>query len=373
MSTETIAATGPMPSVATPARVRYNDWTNVKLPSLERFEPSCPLSVVVPYFETPDELERTLAALEGQSYPRELFEVIVVDDASEPPLELPSSPLDVRLVRQEGAGFGLARARNNGVRAAAHETLVFLDADLLAEKELLSAHARWHHALSDAVTLGMYRRVSVDGVSESMIRCRNGSIGSLLGDRESDPSPLAEYLDKADNLNTKRDDIFRAVSGGNLGIRKRFLDEVGGFDETFTRYGGEDTELAYRAYTQGALLVPVTEAMAWHQGRAEADQDNKQRDAQIQRGKIANLIAHRAYRRAAPGRTFTVPEYIVTIRPAGAAQERIVDLAESILGDSIHDLVVRVDTRDRDDEGLAWLASRLQGDPRVRIGGLSPR
>ena len=366
---ETIEATGRTPSVAKPARVRYNDWTKVELPSFDRFEPSCPLSVVVPYFEAPDDLARTLAALEGQSYPGDLFEVIVVDDASDPPLELPSSPLNVKLVRQEGGGFGLARARNNGARAAAHEILVFLDADLMAEKELLAAHARWHHALSDAMTLGMYRRVSVDGVSASIIRDRDGSIASLLGDRESDPPPLVEYLDKADNLNTKRDDIFRAVSGGNLGIRRRFFEEVGGFDETFTRYGGEDTELGFRAYTHGALIVPVSESMAWHQGRLEGNQDNKQRDAAIQRGKIANLIAHRAYRRTVPGRSFIVPEYVVTIRPAGETQERILDVAEKTLGDAIHDLVVRVETHGREDEGLAWLASRLQGDPRVCLEG----
>ena len=256
-----------------------------------------------------------------------------------------------------------------GARAAAHEILVFLDADLMAEKELLAAHARWHHALSDAMTLGMYRRVSVECISASMIRDRNGSIASLLGDRESDPPPLVEYLDKADNLNSKRDDIFRAVSGGNLGIRRRFLDEIGGFNETFTRYGGEDTELAYRAYTHGALLVPVPEAMAWHQGRLEANQDQKPRDAAIQRGKVDNLIAHPAYRRAAPGRTFMVPEYVVTIHPAGEPPDRILEVAERALGDSIHDLVVRVECRSREDDGLAWLASRLQGDPRVHLGG----
>jgi len=366
---ETIELTERTPGVAKPARVRYNDWTQVELPSFEQFEPSCPLSVIVPYFESPEELERTLAALEGQSYPGELFEVIVVDDASDPPLELPSSPLDVKLVRQEGAGFGLARARNNGTRAATHEILVFLDADLMPEKELLAAHARWHHALSDAMTLGMYHRVSVDGVSTAMIRDRKGPIASLLGDRESDSPPLAEYLDKANDLNTKRDDVFRAVSGGNLGMRRTFLDEIGGFNETFTRYGGEDTELAYRAYTSGALLVPVPEAMAWHQGWQEGDQERKQRDAAIQRGKIANLIAHRAYRRAAPGRTFIVPEHVVTIRPAGATQERILDVVEETLGDSIHDLVVRVETSGREDDDFAWLASRLQGDPRVRLGG----
>ena len=370
MSGETAETTGRTPSVARPARVPYNDWTKVELPPLEEFEPSCPLSVIVPYFEAPDELERTLAALEGQSYPTDLFEVIIVDDASDPPLELPSSLLDVKLVRQEGAGFGLARARNNGVRAAAHDILVFLDADLMAEKELLAAHARWHHALSDAVTLGMYRRVSVDGVSVSMIRDRTGSISNLLGNRESDPPPLAEYVDKANNLTTKRDDLFRATSGGNLGMRRRFFDEIGGYNESFTRYGGEDTELAYRAYTHGALFVPVPEGMAWHQGRSDEHQENKQDDTAIQRGKLANLIAHKAYRRAVPGRTFMVPEYVVAVRPEGASLERIRSLVEVILGNSTHDLVVRIEARGRENDDLAWLASHFQGDGRVCFAGV---
>lgn len=369
MCVENVETMGRGPPVPKPTRVRYNDWTKVELPSLEAFEPSCPLSVIVPCFEAPGELALTLAALEIQSYPRELFEVIVVDDASDPPLELPSSPLDIRLLRQEGAGFGLARARNNGARAAANDILVFIDADLMAEKELLAAHARWHHALSDAMTLGMYRRVSVEGVSASMIRKGDCSVSRLLESRESDRPPLAEYLDKANGLSTKRDDIFRAVSGGNLGIRRRFLDEVGGFDETFTRYGGEDTELAYRAYTRGALLAPVTEATAWHQGRPNGNRERKQGDAAIQRGKLANLIPHSAYRRPAPGRTFMVPEYVVTIRPGVVSQERIRNLVETILGGSIHDLVVRVETHGREDDGLTWLASHLQGDPRVCFGG----
>lgn len=367
MSVASVEKKGRRP-VAKPTSVPYNDWTNVDLPTVEECELSCPISVIVPCFETPNELARTLAALEGQSYPRELFEVIVVDDASDPPLELPSSPLDVKLVRQEGVGFGLARARNSGARTAAHEILIFLDADLLAEKELLAAHARWHHALSDAVTLGMYRRVSVDGISASMIRERAGSISSLVGDRESDPPPLAEYMDKADGLTTKHDDIFRAVSGGNLGIRKRFFDEVGGVDETFTRYGGEDTEFAYRAYTHGALLVPVPEAMAWHQGRQDESQEKK-RDAAIQRGRLANLIAHPVYRRAVLGRSFLVPEYVVTIRPQGGSQEQILDLVEAILGGATHDLVVRLEMRGLNHGVSTWLASRLQGDPRVRLSG----
>lgn len=366
MSIEPSTVTGRIPDVARPTTVRYNDWPKVDSSPLETFEPAYPLSVIVPCFEAPGKLALTLAALEGQTYPRELFEVIVVDDASDPPLILPSTLLDLKLIRQEGTGFGAARARNNGARAAANEILVFIDGDVMAEAELLSAHARWHHVLSDAMTLGLYRRVSVDDLSAELIRDGSRSLAGLLEDRESDPSPLLGHLDKTSNFTARRDDLFRAASSGNLGVRKRFFDQIGGFDESFTRYGGEDTEFAFRAYTHGALLVPVLEAMAWHQGRLD-DSRVKQDSAEIQRGGAANLIAHPKYRPEARGRSFTVPEYVVTVRSGQETRDRVLAVTEAILGGEIHDLVVRIEMPLYRDDDVAWIASRLKDDPRVRL------
>ena len=48
-------------------------------------------------------------------------------------MEQPKSPLNVTVVHQDNMGFGLARARSNGARAAAHDILVFLDGDMIAE------------------------------------------------------------------------------------------------------------------------------------------------------------------------------------------------------------------------------------------------
>ena len=112
-----------------PARVPYNDWRQVDMPAPEAFAPTLPVSVIVPAYRAPAEtLARTLAALEGQTWPRDLFEVVIVDDGSEPPLERPrSTPLNVKTVLQERCGFGAARARNTGVRAAAHDILLFLE------------------------------------------------------------------------------------------------------------------------------------------------------------------------------------------------------------------------------------------------------
>ena len=358
--------TGRTPNVPVPTSVRYNDWTNVDLPSLGEFEPSNALSVIVLDCESQHELVRTLAALEGQSYPSDLLEVVFVDDASGFPLELPSSSLDVKLVRQEGAGFGLARGRNDGVRAAMHDVLVFVDAGLIAERELLAAHARWHHALSDAVTMGISRFVSNGRVSASVIRGSRCSISGISGNQEPVSSPLGEFEEKTKELTTKRDDFFRAVSEGNLGIRRRFLDDIGGFDEVFSSHIGQVTELAYRAYTYGALLVPVPDALARRRGRLT---ENRERDGAIELGRLADMIPHRTYRRATPGRTFTVPEYVVTIRPEGASQERVLNLAEKILGGSTHDLVIRVERHGFPNDVFSWLASRLEGDPRVCLTG----
>ena len=82
-------------------------------------------------------------------------------------------------MRQQRQGFGLARARNTGARAAAHGILVFLDADVIGAPGLLSAHARWHHAVSDALTLGFCAYVDVGGIDAGAIR-RSESLESAV-------------------------------------------------------------------------------------------------------------------------------------------------------------------------------------------------
>ncbi len=98
-----------MVTAARPSRVRGNDWRKVKVPPVEEFVPTLPVSVVIPYYEAPEALALTLAALEGQTYPSDLIEVIVVDDGSTVPLRLPAGgALDGTGIRpgRRGAGGG---------------------------------------------------------------------------------------------------------------------------------------------------------------------------------------------------------------------------------------------------------------------------
>ena len=363
------AADGPRP-----AAVRGNDWRQVQLPEGGSFTPTLPVSVIVPCFEAPGALALTLAGLERQDYPRELFEVVIVDDGSEPPLRPPAgTPLDVRVVRQERRGFGLARARNAGSREAAHDILVFLDGDVIPEAGLLAAHARWHHAVSDALTLGFCAYVPAAGIDAEAVRGRSGSLRALFADRPADQPWLERHMARTADLTSAHEDLFRAVTGHNLGIGKAFYREVGGFNESFRRYGGEDTEFGYRVQTRGGLLAPVREAFGWHQGRFADGREGKARDQHLQRAKLAHWIADPGFRRSAPGRIFAVPRHVVTVEAGDVPAARVVAAVEGLLTDPAGDLAVRVETPvARADLGPAWLEVHFGADPRVRVAPEGP-
>ena len=349
------------------AAVRGNDWRAITLPPLGAFVPRLPISVVVPYFEAPRALALTLAALERQTWPRDLFEVVVVDDGSDEPPNLPALPFAIRAVRQERRGFGRARARNNGARAATHDILVFLDCDVVPEDHTIAAHGRWHHAVADALTLGFCNYVAVDGVDAAAVRTRRGALRELFEGRPFDPPWQERHMTRTEDLAIRRDDAFRAVASNNLGIRKAFFESVGGFDESFDRYGWEDTEFGYRVQNRGGVLVPVRDAPGWHQGRFAANhRAGKRRDVAAQRARAADRIPHPDFRPPARGEGYAVPRTVVTLRAARGHPARTADTVDRLFAGADPDLAVCVEA-DRDGSIEPTLLRRFHGDGRVRL------
>ncbi len=352
-----------------PNSVWGNDWRMADVAPPDAFAPSIFASAIIPCYDAPGELALTLAALERQTYPRDLFEVIVVDDGSPTPIAAPSdSPLNIRVERQDDRGFGLARARNNGARAARGDFLVFLDCDILVEDDWLARHARWHHALSDVLTLGLYADIDADGLDADFVRGRAGSLKDALAGRPSDARPNQAHLIRTDWLTSAADDPFRAALGGNLGIGKAFFWEIGGYDESFTRWGMEEIELAYRAYAFGGLLAPLPDAFGWHQGRADgAGRGERMRQLRMQRAKIANLIPHPGVRGDGMGRIFAVPQYAVSVDCRNRPTDEILDAAVNILADSESDLAVVLEAESQDAERDGLIEDAFGADPRVRL------
>jgi GT2 family glycosyltransferase len=214
------------------------------------------VSVVVIHYDQQRELNRTLAALAAQDYSTDRIEIVVVDDGS--PVA-PTVPDGVRLVRQEDRGFRAAAARNLGARQSTGDILCFLDADTAPEPHYVREISRLPALSPDIVTVG--RRRHADFTS---------SEAPDVADAEKWALPAPQWLDDAyeqsQNLLVADNHSYRYIISAVLTCSRALFEEVGGFDETFENYGGEDWEWAHRAWLAGGLLAHVPTAVAWHDG-----------------------------------------------------------------------------------------------------------
>lgn len=214
------------------------------------------VSVVVAHYEQQAELDRTLAALRRQT--REPDEVVVTDDGSR---VAPDVPPGVRLVRQHDDGFRAAAARNRGVAASTGEVLVLLDADTTPEPELVERMVQLPEALPEALVVGRRRHADLTGVGPA------DKVEEVAPRRElPEPEWLRTAYTRTRNLLDADGTAHRFAISAVLACSRWWYDEIGGFDEEFRAYGGEDWELAHRSWTAGGLLAHRPDAVAWHDG-----------------------------------------------------------------------------------------------------------
>jgi len=167
-------------------------------------------------------------------------------------------------VRQADHGFRAAAARNLGAAAAEGELLCFLDADTVPEPRYVQALSALPALLPDAVVVG--RRRHADFVGWTPERIGSWFAGGAGPPLLPEPAWLREAYAQSDNLLSADDRSYRYLISAVLGLSRDLFNEVGGFDESFTRYGGEDWELGHRLFTAGAVLAHRPDAVAWHDG-----------------------------------------------------------------------------------------------------------
>jgi GT2 family glycosyltransferase len=95
------------------------------------------LSVIVPAYQGSKVLPLSLSALGRSDLPRELWELIVVDDASTDDTALVAARYADTVVRLPNKPSGPAYGRNRGFEAARGEIIVFVDADVCVHTDTL--------------------------------------------------------------------------------------------------------------------------------------------------------------------------------------------------------------------------------------------
>lgn len=197
-------------------------------------------SVIVPTRNRPEMLGQCLAALDGQTFPRDEFEVIVVDDGGTVALDgMVARYAGIRLLRQENRGPAVAR--NAGIAAARGEVIVLTDDDCRPEPGWLAAFAR---AVAETPGAGLGGEV------------KPAPENGICGDASQ---VLVSYL------YNYTDSTMPFFCTNNVAFPRRLLLEIGGFDETFPLAAAEDRDIGGRWNTRYPLRHVPEAAVLHHQ------------------------------------------------------------------------------------------------------------
>lgn len=192
--------------------------------------------MIIPTHNSESTIGHCLRSLTSQSYPREQFEIIVVDDGSK----------DNTVNLAHGAGADLVietepcfqgKARNRGAKQANGKILAFIDSDCEAKKgwlETIEKELRTCQAIGGVVV--------------------NANKHSLIA--------WAEYLIEFSDFNEyKNRSIVNFVPSCNQVCLKDVFLDVGGFPETRL---SEDVFLGYSLQKSGIKIVFVPELQVRH-------------------------------------------------------------------------------------------------------------
>lgn len=205
------------------------------------------LSVIVPVYNHAEHLKLCLVALEHQTYPKNCYEVIVIDNGSD----------DVENVKQIVNQFtktcftsetkpGSYAARNQGLLIAKGEVIAFTDADCIPNNNWLEK-----------------------GV-ENLLKVPNcglvaGKI-SLFFKNPDRPTPVELY----ESITAfPQEKLLAEKHGGataNIFTFKKVFDRVGKFNDTLKSNG--DLEWGYRVYQQGYSQIYAEDVGVLHPTRS---------------------------------------------------------------------------------------------------------
>jgi GT2 family glycosyltransferase len=182
-------------------------------------------------------LEACLRVFAPNHFPKE---ILLVDNLSETPLEVPShlaSSLPVRILIC--AKSGAAAARNLGAMQAQTPWILFLDSDCLPTPGLIDGYRQ---AMNGAVAYA------------GMVKAERSDLVSRYYDAQSIliPPPLW------DNSEERPAYLITA----NALVWRPALVEIGGFNEHFPSARGEDIDLGLRLWSVGSLsYAPVAQVL----------------------------------------------------------------------------------------------------------------
>jgi glycosyltransferase involved in cell wall biosynthesis len=190
------------------------------------------VSIIIPTYNRPQRLRTCLESLLKLEYPRELWDVIVVNDGGATSFDglddefLAQLPIESLTIENSGP----ATARNYGTNGARGDYIAFTDDDCEVQSDWL---------LSAIETL---RSTGTQVVGGTMINAYPDSISA---------ETWQMYISFVQNQLRTADDQPLLLPSNNIIYHRQTFIEIGGFNETFPLPAAEDFEIGYRIIAYG--------------------------------------------------------------------------------------------------------------------------
>ena len=256
-------------------------------------------SIVIPSYNNGTQLANTLKYLAHQNFPRDKYEITVVDDGStdhtkkavklfidqHPSLNLKAIHFPRVIERKNGdARFRAGLARNLGVKYSQGQFLAFLDADILTPPDYLKRLEK-EHEKAEVILLQRYHLKS------------NAPIKNLF----FDPEELKgwRYIEEKNYWGTFYKKGFDQVKSPwkyictyGLSLSREDFQSVGAFGKNFTFYGFEDTDLGYRLFKKNKTFL-LSDIHVYHQAPDQRQQKHNPSQRYSQLSKTAKIFFYR--------------------------------------------------------------------------------
>lgn len=214
------------------------------------------ISIVVAIYNRKDELFELLTSLTQQTDKE--FEIIIVDDGSlidlKPTIKNFEQGLDIKYFRKDNSGPGLTR--NYGAARAANEWLVFVDSDVIVEKDYIE------HIKNDILTIPCDAFGGADKAHK----------GFNLMQKAISYSMTSVFTTGGIRGSKKAVSKFQPRSF-NMGVKKEVFRKVGGFSEMRI---GEDPDLSMTLWENGFTTAFFDDIAVYHKRRVDFGKFSKQ-------------------------------------------------------------------------------------------------
>ena len=216
------------------------------------------ISVVIPTLNREKTLKRVLQALIDQEYPKDRYEIVVVDDGCTDRTEemvggmMGSCKIGFRTcpnityVKQTPDKKGPAAANNLGIKTATGKYILFMNDDVIADKNLIAEHMKTHEEYSKGGFQTRLNDIIVQG-------------------RVINTSSLEDLGKKTEGYQGGYSDLsFGYFTTWNCSVAKELLEKAGLFDEDFRDLCWEDVEFGYRLRKLGVKQKYNKAAFGYH-------------------------------------------------------------------------------------------------------------